>query len=198
MTGYEDRIRNRSTIRFLIGLIPRSVNYIRCSIWRRIAIFRGATIGKNTVIPRKLALRANRNLVVGSHCSISTSDLDLRSQLTIGNHVIIGRGVKIILASHNYNSPSFETYYTGLEIGDYVWLTTNCMILPKTRQIGYGAICGASSVVTKAVGDMEIVGGNPARIIGNRKCVHDKIPVEFLQGYDLIKYVKTYFSKDKE
>jgi lipopolysaccharide transport system ATP-binding protein len=41
------------------------------------------------------------------------------------------------------------------------------VILPGV-QIGDGAVVAAGSVVTKNVGDYEIVGGNPARHIRNR------------------------------
>lgn len=49
-------------------------------------------------------------------------------------------------------------------IEDKVWIGINSTILPSVR-IGYGAIVGAGSVVTKDVPAMIIVAGNPARII---------------------------------
>ena len=49
-------------------------------------------------------------------------------------------------------------------IEDNVWIGINSTILPGVR-IGYGAIVGAGSVVTKDVPAMTIVAGNPARII---------------------------------
>ncbi len=50
-------------------------------------------------------------------------------------------------------------------IEDNVWIGINSTILPKGVRIGYGAIVGAGSVVTKDVPAMTIVAGNPARII---------------------------------
>ena len=195
MIGYEDRIRNRSLFRFLMGLIPRTFYYLKFSLWRRIAIIRGAKIGKYTVITRTLALKANHNLIIGSNCSIASKGLDLRGKWNIGNYVIIRPGTKIILASHDHTSPYFETYYTKLKIEDYAWLGTDCTVLPKTTKIGYGAILGTRSVVAKPVDDMNIMVGNPAKSIRKRQCVHDKMPVESLRGFDLLKYIKTYLSK---
>jgi acetyltransferase-like isoleucine patch superfamily enzyme len=192
---YEERIRDCSFLRFLIGLVPRTINYLKFQLWRWVAIKRGALIGKNTFILRKLAVKANSNLTVGSYSSIGSADLDLRGKIKIGNNVIIGSGVEIITASHNHSSPFFEAIYYSVEIADYAWLATDCTILPNARRIGYGAICGAKSVVAKEVDDLDIVVGNPARSIGRRKCVHDKLAVEFLMGFDLIRYVRSYFQR---
>lgn len=49
-------------------------------------------------------------------------------------------------------------------IEDNVWIGINSTILPGVR-IGYGAVVGADSVVTKDVPVMTTVVGNPARII---------------------------------
>lgn len=57
----------------------------------------------------------------------------------------------------------FKLLFTGM-IEDKVWIGINSTILPGVR-IGYGAIVGAGSVVTKDVPAMTIVAGNPARII---------------------------------
>ena len=49
-----------------------------------------------------------------------------------------------------------------------MWIGINSTILPGVR-IGYGAIVGAGSVVTKDVPAMTVVAGNPARIIKEQK-----------------------------
>lgn len=53
-------------------------------------------------------------------------------------------------------------------IGNDVWIGGRVVILPGVR-IGNGAIIGAGSVVTKDVADYDVVAGNHARIIKNRK-----------------------------
>jgi len=54
-----------------------------------------------------------------------------------------------------------------IKIGNDVWIGIDALILPGVT-VGDGAVIGAGSVVTKNVGDYEIVGGNPAQHIGYR------------------------------
>ena len=59
--------------------------------------------------------------------------------------------------------------HRGLEIvRPYVWVGMNTLILPG-KHIWDGAVIGTYSVVTKDVPSMAIVGGVPAKIIGQRK-----------------------------
>ena len=53
-------------------------------------------------------------------------------------------------------------------IGNDVWIGGRVIILPGVK-IGDGAIIGAGSVVTKDVSEYDVVAGNPARVIKNRK-----------------------------
>ena len=48
------------------------------------------------------------------------------------------------------------------------WIGARSTILPSCKRIGIGAIVGAGAVVTRDVGDFEVVAGNPARKIGQR------------------------------
>jgi maltose O-acetyltransferase len=153
---------------------------------------KGAKIAKSTVINKKLAQRSNSNLIIGDNCSIQSHDLDLRSKIKIGNNVIIGSNVKIITASHNIHSTLWEVKYYGLDISDFVWLATDVSILPSCREIKYGTVCGAGSVVVKNTEEMSIVSGNPAIKIGSRQKVHSDLVVESMLSVDLIKYVEIY------
>lgn len=55
-----------------------------------------------------------------------------------------------------------------LEIGNDVWIGHNVTITKGCRKIGDGAVLGAGAVVTRDVREFTIVGGNPARQIGER------------------------------
>lgn len=142
-------------------------------------------------MPLELAKRVNSYLSVGSHTSIQTGKLDMRSPITIGNHVIIGSGTEIITTSHNIDSPDWEHKNYGITIEDYAWIPTNVLVLPSCRKIGYGAVVGSGSVVVKNVEPMSVVGGNPAKELKKRKCVHSSLIVESLLGGDYHMYKQT-------
>lgn len=192
---YIDNIKNRSFLRFLLGLIPRIRSRVKYSYFVWIARRRGATIGTSVTLPYELAKKANSNLTIGNHCSIQTALIDLRSKVEIGNNVIIGAGVEIITTSHFVDSLDYEHKYYGIKVEDYVWIATRSFILPSCRIIGKGAICAAGSVVFKNIDDMSIVTGNPSVHLRFRKNVHSNLVVESLLGNDIKSYCKIYFNK---
>ncbi len=188
MTKYEEYVNSKSRVRWIMGCLMRLRTYLRYQGRVRIARRNGASIGENVVMPKHLAKIANANLSIGNCTSIQSSNLDLRNRLSIGNQVIMGGGNQIITTSHNIDSPDWEPKNYGIEIEDYVWITTNCLILPSCRRIGRGAVIGAGSVVVSDVPAMAIMSGNPAKEIRKRKCVHSDLIVEGLLGGDF----KTY------
>ncbi len=117
-----------------------------------------------------LRLYTYGNITIGDACVIDRDcTLDARGSLTIGNNVNISPEVMILTA---YHDPDAEEDFTGVEkavvVEDYAWIATRAMILPGVT-IGRGAIVAAGSVVTKDVLPQTIVGGNPARLIRQRK-----------------------------
>lgn len=102
--------------------------------------------------------------------------LDGRAKLKIGNHVDIASEVMIYNSEHDINAEDFHAVNERVEIGDYVFIGPRVIILPGVK-IGKGAIIAAGAVVTKDVPDFAIVGGVPAKIIGERelKDLHYKL-----------------------
>lgn len=94
--------------------------------------------------------------------------LDGRAKLTIGKHVDIASDVMIYNSEHDINSEDFVATSAPVEIGDYVFIGPRAIILPGVK-VGNGAVIAAGAVVTKDVGDFMIVGGVPAKEIGDRK-----------------------------
>lgn len=93
--------------------------------------------------------------------------------------------------SHNIDSPDWNLKNYGITIEDYVWIPTNVLILPSCRNISYGSVIGSGSVVVKNTDPMSVVGGNPAKELKKRKCVHSNLIVESLLGGDYDIYKKT-------
>jgi maltose O-acetyltransferase len=86
----------------------------------------------------------------------------------IGKNVNVSDGVVIITAKHDVNSPQFEARYEPITIEDWAWVATNAIVLAGVT-IGEGAVVAAGAVVTKDVAPYSIVGGNPGKVIGERK-----------------------------
>lgn len=194
---YYKNIANRSLLHFLIGLYPRLKQWIKFERARKRAVSGGATLGNDVIILPELAARANKNLTIGDNSSIGSYKLDTRSPIKIGKNVIISNDSEIITTSHYIDSPKWEQKNYGIEIEDYVWIASNVIILPSCRHIGYGAVIGAGAVVVKDVPPMAVVGGNPARIIKERKCVHDKLVIPSLLSGDLKIYWETWINRNK-
>lgn len=94
--------------------------------------------------------------------------LDGRAKLYIGNNVDIASEVMIYNSEHDIHSEDFHAIEATVHIGDYVFIGPRAIILPGVK-IGKGAVVAAGAVVTSDVEDFAIVGGVPAKVIGERK-----------------------------
>lgn len=147
----------------LAGCVP-SHNY-RKFIYR---IF-GIKIGKGSTIHMKARFYDPRNISIGVDSIIGEGVvLDGRDLLTIGSHVDIASEVMIYNSEHNINDESFIATNAPVKIEDYVFIGPRVIILAGVT-VGRGAIVGAGAVVTKDVPPYAIVGGVPAKIIGERR-----------------------------
>lgn len=189
---YTTNIASRSFFRFAKGLVPRLMQYWKFERARRKARSKGAKIADDAILIPELVAKANANLTVGHDSSIGSWKIDTRNPVRIGNHVIISNDSEIITTNHYIDSPEWEHKNYGIEIEDYVWIASNVLILPSCRKIGYGAVIGAGAVVVKDVPPMAVMGGNPAKMIKERKCVHDKLVISSLLSGDLKLYWKTW------
>lgn len=190
MTEYEKRVVGRSWFRFALGLVARWRSCRQISKRIRLRRKAGAKIAGNVAIGADLRVYSPQNLEIGEHCSLQSGEISAQGRVTIGNHVVVGDNVTILTASHNIDSLEWELKSYGVEIDDYVWMATGATILPSCRHIGRGAVVGAKSVVVKDIPPMAVVSGNPAKVIRYRKCVHENLSVEALQGGDLAAYIE--------
>lgn len=109
-------------------------------------------------------------IVIGEDTKIGDhAFLDGRAKLTIGNHVDIASYVMVYNSEHDFEKEDFsDAIYGEVVIGDYVFIGPSVIILPGVK-IGQGAIIAAGAVITKDVEPYKIVGGIPAKEIGERK-----------------------------
>lgn len=120
----------------------------------------------STFVLPPLYIDYGKPVTIGERCFIQQCCTFFgRGGIDIGNDVFIGPKVNFITINHDVNPDNRSaTYGRRIVIEDKVWIGINSTILPGVR-IGYGAIVGAGSVVTKDVEPMTVVAGNPARFI---------------------------------
>jgi len=99
--------------------------------------------------------------------------IDAKGGVDFRDGVILSSRVVVLSSTHDYNS-DISMPYGGSDIARPVvfnrgvWVGYGATILPGV-ELGEGVIVGAGAIVTKNVDAGLIVGGNPAKVIGNRK-----------------------------
>jgi len=129
----------------------------------------GMKIGKGSTLHSGISLYDPSGIIIGEDTIIGErTTLDGRGMLKIGNHVAVASEVMIYNSEHDINSPKFSAIHAPVEIKDYVFIGPRAIIMPGIT-IGEGAIVAAGAVVTKSVAPHAVVGGVPAKVIGERK-----------------------------
>jgi putative colanic acid biosynthesis acetyltransferase WcaF len=109
---------------------------------RQVSLGRGTTIGRNCL-------------------------LDARGGITVGADVNISSFTLLITGTHDVQDPAFRDHYAPIVIGERAWVATRATVLGGVT-IGEGAVVAAGAVVTRDVDPYTMVGGIPARPIGER------------------------------
>lgn len=104
---------------------------------------------------------------IGQQCFLHSA-----GGITIGAHVGIGPGVKILTSSHALDNPSIPILHSPINfapvvIEDDCDLGVGSIILPGVR-VGRGSQVGAGAVVTSEVASFAVVAGVPARVVRMR------------------------------
>lgn len=147
----------------IVGFIPSHL--LRNFLYR---LF-GVRIGKRSVIHMGANFFFPKNISIGQGTILGTGIfIDGRAKVKIGNHTDIASEVMIYNSEHDLASPTFKAIEEPVTIGDYCFIGPRVIIMPGVN-IGNGAVVAGGAVVTKDVPEKVIVGGIPAKVIGERK-----------------------------
>jgi acetyltransferase-like isoleucine patch superfamily enzyme len=137
------------------------------------------TLGDRCIIAA--GVRVHGRLTAGDQCSLNLNASAI-GEVRMGSWVRVAAGA--VLAGFDHVSDDPETPIAlqgvssrGIEIGDDVWIGANAVVTDGVR-IGSHCIVAAGAVVTKDVPDYALVGGNPARLIRDRRKPRPSAPVD--------------------
>jgi|SRR5579872_3886643 len=148
---------------YLVGWVPS--HHIRRFFYR----MAGMKIGSGSTVHMWARFYNSKNIHIGKDSIIGEGVvLDGRGTLEIGDHVDFASEVMVYNAQHDIDSPTFSAVIESVTIKDYVFIGPRAIILPGVT-IEKGAIVAAGAVVTKNVEAFTVVGGVPAKVIGERK-----------------------------
>ena len=127
--------------------------------------------------------RCSTNCSIGFGTVFATPDVEIGSgvyigwygnigHVSIGDNTLLGSNVTILSGKRQHHFERLDIpirhqggTYTQVDIGDDVWIGNGAIIM---EAVGRQAVVAAGAVVTAAVAERSIVGGNPARVIGER------------------------------
>jgi putative colanic acid biosynthesis acetyltransferase WcaF len=151
--------------RWLIRLSPRP-----CFAWRRgvLRLF-GARVGANVNIYASTHLYMPWNVELGDWTALGEDVLIYSlGPIRIGRSVTISHRSHLCAGTHDLNDPTLPLLKPPIVVEDYVWVGTDAFIGPGVT-VYSGAVVGARAVVVKDVASLDIVAGNPARVISRRQ-----------------------------
>ena len=121
-------------------------------------------------------LRPQAVLLIGHGVRMSGTTICAAQRVEIGDHVVIGANVTIVDTDFHAMDPAVRSSeadadaaaYDSVCIENDVFIGMHAIILKGVR-LGRGSVVAAGAVVTRGCPPYSIVGGNPARLIGQVK-----------------------------
>lgn len=128
--------------------------------------------GKNFACARNVQLKGVDHLTIGNDVYLASGVwLNAMGNMVLEDEVVFGPYVVISTGTHTFKNGSVKqggSLMAPVRVGKGSWLAAHSSVRAGVT-IGKGVIVGANSMVTKDVPDNMIVGGVPAKIIGERK-----------------------------
>lgn len=154
-------------VSILVGYIPS--HHIRNFLYRYVFLL---DMKEKVVIYYGAEIRAHFNVHIGKGSIIGDKAVldGRRGGIYIGENVNFSSFVHLWTGQHDYKDPYFRSMpgrRGPIRIEDRAWIGPNVTILHSVT-IGEGAVIAAGAVVTKDVAPYSVVGGIPAKVIGER------------------------------
>ena len=178
-----------ATIKYLTNhLISHIPSYtIRHGWYRKVLgwyIGPGASILLGQYVEMAGVRTSGRKVVIGKGTVINYGCLLYTTGgIIIGEQVSISAGVWLVTGTHDINHPQFIDNYKPIVIGNYAWIGVRATILGGVT-IGEGAVIMAGAMVTRDVPPYAVVGGIPAKVVGNRELCDPSYSLDFRPPFE--------------
>ena len=106
------------------------------------------------------------NLEMGDHACLSEGvDCYCVEKIRIGAHSTVSQYSFLCTASHDHHMATMPLVAAPITIGERVWITADVFVGPGVT-IGDGAVVTARSSCVQRPAALEVVAGNPTRVVG--------------------------------
>jgi putative colanic acid biosynthesis acetyltransferase WcaF len=140
-------------------LTPQPLNGFRCAVLR---LF-GAKIGKGVFIRPTVRFTYPWKVEVGDHSwfgdDVVVYSLD---RIQIGEHCVISQKTYLCTGSHDIEDPHFALRTAPIQLGNGVWVATDCFVAPGVA-IGSNTVVGARSSVFSSLPAQQVCWGTPCK-----------------------------------
>lgn len=153
----------------LFRLSPRPLFGFRVYLLR---LF-GAKIGKNVHLYSSIQVTLPWKLEIGDFSSVGERAIIYNlGFIRLGSSVTISQGAHLCGGTHDFRNRKMPLIKSDIKIEDGAWICADAFVGPGVS-VEKDAVVAARAVVVKNVKEREIVGGNPAKKIGER-VFHDE------------------------
>lgn len=150
---------------FIFRCVPRPFYGLRNTILR---LF-GARLGKSVRVYPSVEVFYPWNVSIGDFATIGPrTRLYSLGKIEIGPECLVSQNVHFCAGTHDYRALNLPLRTPPIVLGRGVWVCADVFVGPGVRVRDY-AILAARAVVVKEVPAAAIVGGNPAKVIGDRR-----------------------------
>jgi len=116
-------------------------------------------------LPISIVVGKGGTLTMGNHVGMNNGvNIGCELKITLGDEVKIGDLCSIIDSNYHQVDCQEDVKTAEVTIGNNVWITRMCTILPGVT-IGDNSVIGAGSVVVKDIPENVLAAGAPAKVI---------------------------------
>jgi putative colanic acid biosynthesis acetyltransferase WcaF len=126
----------------------------------------GAKVGRGVVIRTRVNITFPWRLEIGDHVWIGDEVLILSlAPVRIGSNCCLSQRAFLCTGSHDHRKESFDLITRPITLEDGCWVGAGAFIAPGVT-LRAATTCAAGAVVVKDAGTAQVIGGNPAKVIG--------------------------------